>query len=408
MMRIYITLSIVLITTGRAAAQKGVNSLYSAFGIGDLEERDYSRNFGVGSAGIARLSGQFLNELNPASYSAMPMQMFYFEASMAGKSVQYNSSNNTQSAGDIGFKRFAIGFKAHERWGISVGLMPYSRVDYKMLNTTAIEGTTENVRNAVEGSGGLNRFYISNAVRITKNFSAGLSSGVIFGPLTTVDSLANDAVHTAHNQHYRNLNFTAGLQYQGKIGEWQLGAGATYRFATTLSGSGDFSIRSSDETILYQDKSTSAEYRLPSQLGLGLSATSGNITWLADYRLQQWEGLNAGKADFKYVNSERYSGGLEYMFKRMDYYGRETEGIALQAGAAFHKGYIAVKEQPLEDFSISAGVSIPTRTGHLRYYLGLEGGQRGRSAKGLVQENYFNVVLHLSLRDNWFYKRKEL
>ncbi|MGE7776887.1 hypothetical protein ACQKLP_19370 [Chitinophaga sp. NPDC101104] len=408
MMRFYITAGFVLFLSGSAVAQKGVNSLYSAFGIGDLDERDYSRNFGVGSAGIARPSGQFLNEQNPASYSALPMQMFYFEASMAGKSVSYQTAGNTQSAGDIGFKRFAIGFKAHERWGISAGLMPYSRIDYKLLNTTPIEGTSENVRNAIDGSGGLNRFYISNSVRITKNFSAGGSSAVIFGPVKTIDSLANDEVHTSQDVYYRNLNFTAGLQYQGRIGEWTIGAGATYRFGTTLNGSGTLSIRAADETILYQDKSVAASYKLPEQLGFGLTATSGNITWLADYKRQNWEGLNKSTTNFQYKNSERYAGGLEYTFKRLDFYGREAEGAVIQLGAAFHKNYISVKNQPLEDFSVSAGLSLPSRTGHLRYYLGLEGGQRGVSAKGLVQENYLNVVLHLSLRDNWFYKRKEM
>lgn len=408
MTRIYTIVLILLLNSGRVAAQKGVNSLYSAFGIGDLEERDYSRNFGVGSAGIARQSGQFLNEQNPASYTALPMQMFYFEASMAGKTVQYHTANNSQSAGDISFKRFAIGFKAHERWGISIGLMPYSRVDYKMLNTTPIEGVTENVRNAIEGSGGLNRFYISNGVRITKNLSLGISSAVIFGPVNTIDSLASDAVHTSRDLYYRNLNLTAGLQYQGKIGEWTLSAGATYRLATTLRGSGDFSIRSSDGTVLYQDKTTSAEYKIPAQLGFGLSAATGNLTWLADYKKQDWRNVNKSGASYQYKNAERYAGGMEYTFRRLDFYGREAEGTVIQLGAAFQKNYITVKEQPLEDFSISAGVSLPSRTGHLRYYLGVEGGQRGVTTKGLVQENYFNVVLHLSLRDNWFYKRREL
>lgn len=408
MIRIYTTVAFLLLISGRAAAQKGVNSLYSAFGIGDLEERDYNRSFGVGSAGIARPSGQFLNELNPASYSAMPMQMFYFEASMTGKSVTYNTSKETQSAGDIAFKRFAVGFKVHERWGIGIGLMPYSRVDYKLLNTTAIEGMSENVRNAIDGSGGLNRFYISNAWRITKHLSAGVSSAVVFGPISTVDSLANNEVHTASNLYYRNLSFTAGLQYQGRIGDWALGAGATYRLATTLHGSGDLSIRSSDETILYQDESTAAAYKLPAQLGFGFSATSGQLTFLADYKRQDWKGLNAGKSTFQYQDAVRYAGGVEYAFKHQDFYGRETEGAVLQLGAAFHKNYISVKAQSLEDFSVSAGLSLPSRTGHLRYYLGLEAGQRGVTAQGLVQENYLNVVLHLSLRDNWFYKRKEL
>ncbi len=254
----------------------------------------------------------------------------------------------------------------------------------------------------------MNRFYISNAFRISKNFSAGVSSAIIFGPISTIDSLANNDIHTAQKLYYRNLNFTGGLQYQGKIGDWTLGAGATYRLATNLRGSGDFSIRASDETILYQDKSSAAEYKLPSQLGFGITATSGPITFLADYKRQNWKGLNADRATFTYRNAERYAGGLEYTFKRLDFYGRETEGAVLQLGAAFHKNYISVKAQPLEDFSVSAGVSLPTRTGHLRYYLGLEGGQRGVTTKGLVQENYLNVVLHLSLRDNWFYKRKEM
>jgi hypothetical protein len=51
---------------------------------------------------------------------------------------------------------------------------------------------------------------------------------------------------------------------------------------------------------------------------------------------------------------------------------------------------------------------MPSRTGHLRYYLGLEGGQRGTSSSGLITENYLNVVLNLGLKDNWFFKRKEL
>ena len=83
----------------QAQAQKGVNSLYSAYGIGDLEEKDYSRNFATGSAGIARSSGNFLNELNPASYGRIPMETFFFEASVADKSIRYNSSEISQPAG---------------------------------------------------------------------------------------------------------------------------------------------------------------------------------------------------------------------------------------------------------------------------------------------------------------------
>ncbi len=406
MMRKY-TIGCLLLLAMQAQAQKGVNSLYSAYGIGDLEEKDYSRNFGTGSAGIARGSGSFLNELNPASYGRIPMETFFFEASVAAKSIQYNSSTISQSAGDIAFKRFAMGFKANRRWGLSFGLMPYSRVDFKLVNNTHIAGTEAEIQNAVEGTGGINRLYFSNGFKISKNFYAGLSSALLFGPVTITDSLGNNEIHTEKRTFYRNFNFTAGLQYTGKAGAWDVGAGATYRWQTRLHAEDEFSIRDANDNMLYEGKSSTGNYYLPAQLGLGLSLSNEHITWLADYRRQQWEGLNGKQTDFRYVNSQRFAGGMEYSFYKY-YFDRKTEHLSIQAGLSYHTGYIQVKGQKINDFGLSVGASLPSRTGHLRYYLGLEGGQRGTSTNGLITESYFNIVLHLGLRDSWFFKRKEL
>lgn len=399
-----------LLAAGQVQAQKGVNSLYSSFGIGDLEERDYSRNFGVGSSGIARGSTSFLNELNPASYGRLPMETFFFEASLAGKSLQYNGTNLNQNAGDVNFKRFAMGFKASKMWGIGVGLMPYSRVDYKLLNTRFVEGTDQGTRNAIEGTGGINRLYFSNALQLTKNFSVGLSSAVLFGPISRVDSLgstgASTDVYSEQKQFLHNFNFTTGLQYAGKFGQWMIGAGATYRFKTKLTTQEDFYIRYSDETILFEESLKSKDFSLPEQIGGGLSLTNGRITWLADYRRQNWKGSNLDKQDYAFVNSNRYSGGVEYAFQKYQYNNR-VEGLIVQAGVNYHTAYMQIKDQPVRDFGVTVGASLPSRTGHLRYYLGLEAGQRGTSSKGLIQENFINVVLHLSLRDNWFFKLRE-
>jgi hypothetical protein len=392
-------------------AQKGVNSLYSAFGIGDLEEKDYSRNFGVGSAGIARGSQSFLNELNPASYGRLPMETFFFEASVAAKTIQYNSSSVYQTAGDVSFKRFALGFKAHKMWGLSLGLMPYSRVDYKLLNTRAIEGTGGNIRNAVEGSGGINRLYLSNALQLTKNFSLGVSTALLFGPVSTTDSLGGTGssgdIYSEVKTAYSSFELSTGLQYTGKVGEWQLGAGLTYRLKSKLTSEQDFSLRAADESVLYEETRRSNGYTLPEQIGAGIHISNGQLSWLADYRQQNWRGLNENKTDYRYTTARRYAGGMEYTFYR-DYFNSRVEGLILQLGANYSTGYLQVKGEQLKDFGVTAGASLPSRTGHLRYYIGLEGGQRGQAVKGLVKENYLNVVLHLSLRDNWFFKRKEL
>ncbi len=408
-MRILLTGCLLLLAL-HTQAQKGVNSLYSSFGIGDLEEKDYSRSFGVGSAGIGRGSVGFLNELNPASYGRLPMETFFFEASVAAKTIQYNTSTTYQTAGDISFKRFALGFKAHKLWGLSLGLMPYSRVDYKLLNTRSIEGTTGDIRNAVEGAGGINRLYFSNALQLTKNFSLGVSTAMLFGPVSTVDSLGGtgteEDVYSEVKNSYRSFELTTGLQYNGRLNEWEFGAGATYRLGSTLANEQDFSLKAADQTVLYEETLKSRDFRLPAQIGGGVYITNGQLSLLADYRQQNWAGLNENKAEYKYVNAKRYSGGLEYTLYR-DYFNSRIEGLILQAGFNYSTGYLKIKGEPISDFGITAGASLPSRTGHLRYYIGLEGGQRGRAVKGLVKENYFNVVLHLSLRDAWFFKYKE-
>lgn len=408
MMRTY-TIGCCMILLGmQAQAQKGVNSLYSAYGIGDLEEKDYSRNFGTGSAGIARPSGNFLNELNPASYGRIPMETFFFEASLAAKSITYNSSTISQSAGDIAFKRFALGFKVNPRWGLSFGLMPYSRVDFKLINNANIAGTGAEVQNAVEGSGGINRLYFSNGVKLTKNFYAGLSSALLFGPITVTDSLGNNEIRSEKRSFYRAFNFTAGIQYTGKAGDWYMGAGATYRWQTRLRGEEEMAIRDESDNVLFDGGDSKSSYYLPPQIGFGLSVNNEHLTLLADYRRQQWEDLNnRTKTDFRYVNAQRFAGGMEYSFYKY-YFDKRIEHLSVQAGLSYHTGYVQVKGEKIRDFGLSVGASLPSRTGHLRYYLGLEGGQRGTSNSGLITENYFNVVLHLGLKDNWFFKRKEL
>ena len=103
---------VLLLCSAAARAQHGLNSIYSAYGIGDLESRDYSRNFGLGSTGIGRRHNAYLNELNPASYSALPTQNFLFDVSLKAQQVNYSGSNISQTAGDLNFKRLAVGFKA--------------------------------------------------------------------------------------------------------------------------------------------------------------------------------------------------------------------------------------------------------------------------------------------------------
>lgn len=397
-------LLLLLCVQAKAQSSKGVNSLYSAFGIGDLDEHDYTRNYGLGSAGIARPSLFYLNELNPASYSAIPKQNFMFDVSLLGRSVSYTGSNTSQSALDGAIRRLAVGFKVNNRWGVSLGLTPYSTVDYKVTADRYVAGSDAAIKAVTEGTGGINKLYFSNGVKITKNFSVGISSAFLFGPINTTETLGSDTVSTVDKQYAYNLNFTGGLQYHGKIKDWEIGLGATYRLPATMSFQHSVNVINSSEQVLYKDDLETKKVKVPEQYGFGLSLTKNNVTLVADYRKQRWSGLNSGTTGYRLTDADRIAGGLEYAFRR-HYYNGTFEGLVLQAGFARNNSYLIVQGNHIAETGVTLGLSLPNRTGNLRYYLGLEIGQRGTTSNNLIKENYLNAVLHVSLKDIWFIRR---
>ncbi|CAL1520083.1 hypothetical protein [Chitinophaga sp. MM2321] len=403
--KLYTCLLLLLLGAASVKAQHGLNSIYSAYGIGDLETRDYSRNYGLGSTGIGRRNSGYLNELNPASYSALPTQNFMFDVSIKAQQVNYSGAGISQNAGDVNFKRLALGFKAAKFWGISAGISPFSTVDYKLLNNQFITGTGNPVTATTTGTGGINRTYISNGFQLNKHLSVGVSTAFLFGPLNTAQTIGSDSLVTQHNKYTFKPNFTAGAQYVAKVAKgWQLGLGATYRFETKLKLQEKLNIVNQDETSYYTEQLPAGYFTLPAEYGGGLSLTNGTITWVADYRHQLWNTLRNKGSNYYYQDGERYSTGVEYALTRK-YYNQTFEGAIMQAGFSYNKSPLVINGAQITDISGTLGLSLPSKNGQLRYYVGLEAGQRGGSNNGLVKENYVNAVFNFSLRDIWFFKR---
>jgi hypothetical protein len=395
---------LMLLMGAKAMAQHGINSLYSAYAIGDQEEHDYSRNFGVGSTGIGRRSDVYLNELNPASYAALPRQQFMFDVSLRGQSVNYKDAGAlNRQAGDVNVKRLAIGFKVNNRWGMSAGFGQFSSVDYKLTNTKFVDTSPQTT--TTEGNGGIYKAYISNGIRITKNFAVGVSTNFLFGPNNVTENVGGDTVSTRIQRYAYNTNFNLGLQYAGRVGgDWILGLGATYRFKTSMNYEKKLMVINANETTLFEDDLPKEKYSLPVQYGGGITLGNGTINWLADYRKQLWGDNPVTGTKFQLVNAERYSTGLEYTFRRK-YGTQQVEGVVIQAGFSYNKSYLMISNNQIKDVAGTAGISIPSKSNYIRYYLGVEVGQRGVTNAGLIKETYVNGVFHVALKDIWFLRR---
>ena len=65
------------------------------------------------------------------------------------------------------------------KWGMSFGLKPVSKINYKIENRARLTGI-DSVYTLYEGTGGLNQAFIGTGIKI-KNLSLGINAGYMFG-----------------------------------------------------------------------------------------------------------------------------------------------------------------------------------------------------------------------------------
>ncbi|RZV70613.1 MAG: hypothetical protein EX254_00370, partial [Flavobacteriaceae bacterium] len=80
--------------------------------------------------------------------------------------------------------------------------------------------------------------------------------------------------------------------------------------------------------------------------------------------------------------------------------------VVYRAGIRFENTGLNINTESINEFGISFGVGLPVGRAFSNANLGFEIGKRGTTNQNLIQENFFNFSLSLSLNDRWFVKRK--
>ncbi len=122
--------------------------------------------------------------------------------------------------------------------------------------------------------------------------------------------------------------------------------------------------------------------------------------------------LNTSNAPYKYSESNRISLGGYYLPK-INSISSYWHRVTYRAGVRLEKTGLLVDGSGLNtnftqvnDFGMSFGLGLPLRQ-LSTVNMGFEFGKRGTTNNNLIQENYFNFRLSLSLTDTqWFQKRK--
>ncbi len=400
LIRILTTSVIMLATVEVSMAQHGLNSIYSAYGLGDYYIRDNNAYYGMGQLGVALKSDKTINDLNPASYSSIQGGRFMLDVSFGGSAVQYVSDKENHSAGDFTFKRAAIGFNVIKNWGSVVGLRRYTDVNYLTIGQKSIDGAATQIPISIEGSGGLNQAYFGNSFLIKKRLSLGVTVGYMFGSVNQKQTAAlpNAQYNFVNNTYYSQFTVNTGLQYTFNTKSYYWTLGAFFQPQISLNTLTDNGVTDINDNPVINDKEVEGKFKFPTAFGGGISVQKNRIKIGADYIQHNWKETGYRGSGFESTNAQSFAAGASYTLTRHTIWG-DAPGLTLYAGYINELSYLIIQGHKLTSNAVTVGLTLPNVNNLNNYSVGLKFGTRGQSTFPLVKENFVQFVVNLSLSD---------
>lgn len=381
----------------------------------------------MGLSGYALQNPLSINISNPASYISFDTTSFIFDAGFSSTSHTLKTDALSQKSNYTSLSHLLFGFSVSKRWRSCIGLIPYSQVGYKIIDsqTKTIQIATDstlniNYENKYEGSGGINQVVFGNAFKINDNLSVGINTSFLFGTLERLSAIEfpdnTYFYHTRTRQdiYVEDFVFTYGLQYHKAFkNNYFVRAGAVYNFNTRLKATVDslserYTITSDvitvKDTITY--RSVRSNIVFPQNVGLGFAVGKSDL-WLlsAEYQWQNWNKYKSLGQKDSLSNSWRSAIGFQYCPKKL-LFPVLFDRIQYRVGLHYAKTYLDLRNTQLEEIGVNAGIGLPLRKSKTMINLGFELGTYGTTSNSLMQDNYFKIAVGVSLFERWFVKSK--
>lgn len=416
-----------------AIAQQSTSSPYSFYGLGSLKFKGTVENQSMG--GISVYSDSIhINLRNPASYAGSNLSFYNNESRPIKFSIGTTFSNTkieTSSASDK-YGNFSIDYLALalpiNKFGFGFGIIPYSSVGYSLQSRNENNDLTFRYR----GDGGINRVFLGFGYQLLKGLKVGVDTHYNFGNITNT-SIAfgyNDQGEMLQYQSRDDrrsdlggFSFNFGVILDQKISEsLDLTASFTYTPQSEISSKNknQFStiaidanqvefVQSTYEIDLQAINLDNTNLVLPSKISFGAGIGKPRKWFLGfDYTL-----LEASKFSNRFVEIENSTfedassvsiGG--FFIPKYDSFSSYWKRIVFRTGARFENTGLVVNNESIDEFGISFGLGLPVGRLFSNANIGFEWGRRGTTNANLVEENFYNINLSLSLNERWFEKRK--
>ncbi|HWB64623.1 MAG TPA: hypothetical protein VG603_14000 [Chitinophagales bacterium] len=403
-------------------------SPYSRFGLGTLRSPVFSSNQAMGFLAAPYASAININSANPASYASLTRTTLEIGTLIDGRAI--NTGDSVYKAGAGGVSHFAIAFvpnPKHNNWAITLGLSPYSNVDYNFIQNfdDSINGQYSQ---AYKGSGSLYQVFAGGAYKVN-GFSIGANLGYLFGKLeyqkiiALPDSLYGLSTRNINNVNVNGFNYTVGVQYQKLLYHNHDEQDNRHDINMYIGAYGSGGIKLRTKSSNYWDRfyydtynalqvldtlestfNVKGKINLPFNIGAGMMF--GNETfWLAgfDFKYANWSsyttpldngGLNDswqlsfGAQITPKLGDKGYLNNMQYRFG--GYYGQSE---ILFNGHSFTQGGATI------------GFGLPFKN---IAHLNLTGdfGSLSTPDRNIIRESYYRFTIGLVLNDIWFIKQK--
>lgn len=420
-------LLLVICTCCLEVSGQAARTPFSAFGYGDSYGDALIHNQGMGGAGVSNPQFWYLNNMNPAllTYNRITV----FQAGIVGDRRRIYSDTLKENSGSGNLNYLVIGFPlmrnkrtGETRWGTSLGLMPYSNVNYSYNYSAEVPSSGGITAEYFEQSkGGFNEVYWSNGVRLTRDLSLGLKTSFMFSSIVTdFSNVLNDpnqstkyVINVRELQSAKGVRFTPGLHFRKDSinSKYSFNFGATYELTSKLNTNFEQILerKNSSGNILQSDTLdvTLGRSILPEKITVG--ASFGRLDkWMvaSDFSLLRPNGnfVVLGLDSVPATNGWRLAAGVELTPDSRSL-GSYLKRITYRTGISAESGTYLVNGNAVKDFGINFGFSFPVnRISSLD--VAFRTGRRGDMKLNGIEENYFKIYFGVTFNDQWFIKRR--
>jgi hypothetical protein len=398
-------------------------SSYSMMGLGDLRAASGVRSIGMGSAGTALQSAQYINLDAPATWSLL--SRIRLEGGFLYEGFNSTDGMTSRYLAKLGFQEASIGFPVSTQNGMAlvIGVAPYSNVNFDTYQSGTGVTSLDTIPYTMHhtGTGGVGVGKIGMSWTPIKEVSVGASFDYYFGLMEYTrtyipDNTTYGGMEVNKKTSFRGSGATVGILWSslGRIAEVlkPFSLGLTVSSRVSLTSPSQSSIGYGSNILAGPSEvDTTAEYPgqavIPLRLTIGAAYNaSDRLVAVADYSMQQWtQSSFDGFTPATLRDMSRIGVGIERVpLRELD--ARWLDKVSVRFGAAMTSTYYNPRSTAITEWVLTAGFSMPISP-DARLHLAAEYGWRGTTTNNLVRDRIFRLSGSLSLSELWFVRQDE-